>query len=408
MNLWTLSVAYVQRHKLKTMTLFLVFLTMGSCLISLMSLEHSLEKNILHKQDRSIYLTAKSGNFWPNQAYEALKQAKMIESLDASLSTELNTTLRLSKLNGLIKEQDRLILTSYQDTQSLPAFQNKELVIEKGKHLTGKSKHQVLLPHKLAGKNRLNVGQSITFGKTKATIVGLYKPTNAVNKTLKMNLTNTVLASTDLVQSLSDQKGYQLLRAQVNDKRLLDSVLQNIKQWPLDWSKLEVQTAKEFYGDAYRNVETLHRLVQRLILIFSLLSTAVLVLMLTFWINNRIQETGILLAIGKRKVEVIGHYLIEVLLVAGTAFTVAILVGFFLGQLFGDGLMSQVNGNITSTTLEDANLLTYKLDKLSVSVSLLDILRLYSQGALICLLSVIAYSYSIVRLQPKQILSRMS
>ncbi|HGD5793773.1 TPA: ABC transporter permease [Streptococcus agalactiae] len=211
-----------------------------------------------------------------------------------------------------------------------------------------------------------------------------------------------------MVRKISKQKGYQTVAVRLSDKRLVDTVIQNIKQWPFDFGKLDVQTAKEFYGDSYRNIETLHRLVGRIILIVSLVAMAILVVMLTFWINNRIKETGILLAIEKTKFEIIGHYLIEVLLVAGAAFTLSIIGGVFLGKTFAAGLLSQVNGGVSSQIVQNSSLIIDRIDNLTVSVGVMDVFRLYAQGALICLFAVVLSSYSILKLQPKQILSRMS
>ncbi|EPT67769.1 hypothetical protein SAG0066_00765 [Streptococcus agalactiae CCUG 38383] len=51
-----------------------------------------------------------------------------------------------------------------------------------------------------------------------------------------------------MVRKISKQKGYQTVAVRLSDKRLVDTVIQNIKQWPFDFGKLDVQTAKEFYG----------------------------------------------------------------------------------------------------------------------------------------------------------------
>lgn len=404
-NLWTLSLAYLKRQKMKTVTLFLVFLTIGTCLISLMSIQHSLEKNILTKQGKSIYLTSKEKAYWPEQAYEAL----MVESVEASLSIDVGSRLKSVSPYNSSKEENQVTLAGYQSTEDLRAFQTKALVLKKGSHLAADNTKQVLVPLKLAQKNHLSVGNKLRLGKENVTIAGIYDANSAKSKnTFNPNIDNTLIAQATLVRKISKQKGYQTVAVRLSDKRLVDTVIQNIKQWPLDFGKLDVQTAKEFYGDSYRNIETLHRLVGRIILIVSLVAMAILVVMLTFWINNRIKETGILLAIGKTKFEIIGHYLIEVLLVAGAAFTLSIIGGVFLGKTFAAGLLSQVNGGVSSQIVQNSSLIIDRIDNLAVSVGVMDVFRLYAQGALICLFAVVLSSYSILKLQPKQILSRMS
>ncbi|MCC9988799.1 ABC transporter permease, partial [Streptococcus agalactiae] len=395
MNLWKLSLTYLKRQKMKTVTLFLVFLTIGTCLISLMSIQHSLEKNILTKQGKSIYLTSKEKAYWPEQAYEALKKAKMVESVEASLSADVGSSLKTVSSYASSKEEKQVTLTGYQNTEGLRAFQTRTLILKQGTHLAADNTKQVLVPLKLAKKNHLNVGDKLRLGKQNVIIAGIYKANDSKSKNIfNPDLDNTLLAQETLVKKITKQKGYQTIVVRLSDKRLVDTVVQNIKQWPLDFGKLDVQTAKEFYGDSYNNIETLHRLVGRIIFIVSLVSMAILVVMLTFWINNRIKETGILLAIGKTKFEIIGHYLIEVLLVAGVAFALSIFGGVFLGKTFAAGLLSQVNGGVSSQIVQNNSLIIDRIDSLAVSVGVVDVFRLYVQGALICLFAVVLSSYS--------------
>lgn len=188
----------------------------------------------------------------------------------------------------------------------------------------------------------------------------------------------------------------------------MEPVIGSIRQWPLDWEKLSVQNAREYYGDAYQNVITLQTLVSKIRAQFSILAILVLVLMLSFWINSRVRETGILLAIGMSKQQVVIHYLIEVLLVALAAFAFSIPAGGLIGQRLSDTLMSQVNGGITASVLHQGGLDAGRIDAVSVSIGWQDVLRLYLQGSLTCAASVVLSSLSIARLHPKQILTKMS
>lgn len=63
---------------------------------------------------------------------------------------------------------------------------------------------------------------------------------------------------------------------------------------------------------------------------------------------------------------------------------------------------------MSSQIVQNSSLIIDRIDNLTVSVGVMDVFRLYAQGALICLFAVVLSSYSILKLQPKQILSRMS
>lgn len=410
MNLWNLSVCYLKRKKGKTLTLFVVFVTIGACLISLMGIRHSLEQTIIQKQERMIYMTASGDGLWPKEAHKALKDSGLVKSMEASVSATVKTKWKLIDfIQDMVGENDQLTLAGYEETASLTAFREKQLLLKEGRHLTKDDRNQALVHEKLAEKNGLKVGQTITLGDKTATIAGIFtEGKGGRNRLVNINLANTVIADEALVSAISGKNGYHSIVAAVNDAKTVKPIINSIKQWPLPWESLRVQNAEEYYGDAYQNVITLYALVNRILTMFSVLSTIVLILMLTFWINNRVKETGILLSVGMSKRKVIAHYLIEVLIVAVIAFAFSIAAGVFAGQRLGDALMSQVNGGITARALQGGSLVASRIDAVPVSIGLMDVLGLYAQGMLTCLVAVAASSYSIARLQPKQILSRMS
>ncbi|WXG00427.1 hypothetical protein WDV81_03020 [Streptococcus agalactiae] len=69
------------------------------------------------------------------QAYEALKKAKMVESVEASLSIDVGSRLKSVSPYNSSKEENQVTLAGYQSTEDLRAFQTKALVLKKGSHL---------------------------------------------------------------------------------------------------------------------------------------------------------------------------------------------------------------------------------------------------------------------------------
>lgn len=410
MNLWKLSLCYLGRKKGKTITLFIVFFTIGMCLISLSGISRSLEKKIISSQERAVYLTASNGAAWPGKAKEALQAADITKKLEACRLTGVKTGLRLLSLSqSTAEEPGTLTVAGYGQTASLSAFQSRRLLLIRGRHLTAEDRDQALMHAALAEKNQLDIGKTIRVGEKEVTIAGLFTQARPDgNQLLHTNLANTLIAHESLVADLSGQSGYQSLYLTLSKPELVEPVIGSIRQWPLDWEKLSVQNAREYYGDAYQNVITLQTLVSKILAQFSILAILVLVLMLSFWINSRVRETGILLAIGMSKQQVVIHYLIEVLLVALAAFAFSIPAGGLIGQRLSDALMSQVNGGIAASVLHQGGLDAGRIDAVSVSIGWQDVLRLYLQGSLTCAASVALSSLSIARLHPKQILTKMS
>lgn len=153
MNLWKLSLCYLGRKKGKTITLFIVFFTIGMCLISLSGISRSLEKKIISSQERVVYLTASNGAAWPGKAKEALQAADITKKLEACRLTAVKTGLRLLSLSqSTAEEPGTLTVAGYGQTASLSAFQSRRLLLIRGRHLTAEDRDQALMHAALAEK----------------------------------------------------------------------------------------------------------------------------------------------------------------------------------------------------------------------------------------------------------------
>ncbi|MFQ9289016.1 MAG: FtsX-like permease family protein, partial [Intestinibacter bartlettii] len=145
----------------------------------------------------------------------------------------------------------------------------------------------------------------------------------------------------------------------------------------------------------------------------------VLSLVLAFWIQGRIHETGILLSIGVGKFKIISQYIIELLLISVLAFGTSYFSSKMISQNIGDAMVSQASKQAVQEVQQgfggmslgyDANtsLATQTVDGIDVDVSLKEVLYVYAIGATIIISSVMISSSSIIRLKPKEILSKMS
>ena len=154
------------------------------------------------------------------------------------------------------------------------------------------------------------------------------------------------------------------------------------------------------------------------------------------WAKSRIHETGVLLSIGFGKGAVVGQYLAEVLLIAVFAFALSFLTSNLIAGQIGNSLpQAQVQSTEEQTGPQDDNGLQIKLkddanqddvvindngdggepveknaavEPLNVAIGLDNMLQLYLIGFAIIVLSVGISSASVMRLKPREILSKMS
>ena len=118
-----------------------------------------------------------------------------------------------------------------------------------------------------------------------------------------------------------------------------------------------------------------------------------LTLLLTIWIRGRKKEIGILLSIGKSRVNIILQIFTETIAVAVISFAASIPFSFSAAEKAGAFLVSRV----TAGTAD-----------LDVQINAVYLLPLYLIGILLIAVAVIASSWTIVRSKPKDILTKMS
>ena len=137
----------------------------------------------------------------------------------------------------------------------------------------------------------------------------------------------------------------------------------------------------------------------------------ILSLVLAFWIQGRVHETGILLSIGVSKFNIISQYIIAF---GGSYFSSKVI-----SQNIGNTIVAQASkqavqdvqsgfGGFSLGNDVNSSLATRTVDEIDVKVDVEELIYVYVIGTVIIILSVMASSVSIIRLKPKEILSKMS
>ena len=190
-----------------------------------------------------------------------------------------------------------------------------------------------------------------------------------------------------------DLNGYQQLTIYVKDPVSIQNVYDKISGLPeLKGKTLKLGIDTEEYDVVSTPLESLQQLVNTSIIIISVVSVIILTLLLTIWIRGRKKEIGILLSIGKSKINIILQIFTETFVVAILSFTTSIPLSFSVAKKAGAFLASRV-------TAEAANL--------NVQIGVAYLLPLYFLGILLIAAAVVGSSWTIVRSKPKDILTKM-
>ena len=322
---------------------------------------------------------------------------------------------------GHSEESNMGTVKAVRDSSLCQAFLDEEYELAEGKHIKSEDNGKILISKALAEQNNLAVGDKITLTHAKlgsddgvytdlmkeksayetVEIKGIYDiknaSDNALNPTAK-KAENLIFSDSQLLINLQEQE-QGVYEGEISffiaDPLYLDKMVSEIK-WidSIAWNN-HIINANDFkYSEIAEQFQSMQKVVVALLAVAAVLGFLVLMLILTFRIRGRMQEAGILLAVGKSKQQIIGQFLIEAMILLWIGFLLAIIIFLPLA----DTLNSLLFDFITQSTIHKNYL---QPDFLHFVILLI----LENLGVL---LTVLVCSGVILSLKPKEILTKMS
>lgn len=285
-------------------------------------------------------------------------------------------------------------------------FESGKYSLVDGRHITPEDKYVVMISKELADYNKLSVGDIMTMycldsdGNVKLEIIGIFDGTEGTSGNGGFSVSDIpancgYVDYTTMFENFGRKiDGYTQIDIYVEDPVSIQNVYDKVKDLPeLRGKSLKLSIDTDEYDVVSTPLESLQQLVNITIIIISVVSVVILTLLLTIWIRGRKKEIGILLSIGKSKLNIILQILTETIVVAVISFVASIPFSFSVAEKAGAFLVSRV-------TTGPANL--------NVQINATYLLPLYLIGILLIAVAVIASSWTVVRSKPKVILTKMS
>ena len=199
----------------------------------------------------------------------------------------------------------------------------------------------------------------------------------------------------------------------------MESIIAKVKEMKdVDWKGFEITLNNESFENAASSLQQLSSLMSTILIVVLVVSVAVLSLILTMWARTRIHETGVLLSVGIRKLSILGQYIAEVLMIAILAFSLSYFSSSAIARQMGNMLQAEQS---VSEVQEDDGLsgnrgeaqngnpdTVVESPELQVSIQLEELGLLFVIGIGIVTVSAGIASISVMRLKPREILSKMS
>ncbi len=307
-----------------------------------------------------------------------------------------------------------LSYTSYGESSSYTAtlssekcskFQSGEYKLVDGRHIRPDDKHTCLVSKELADFNKLSVGSKVKMycldsdSITEFEIVGIFDGTEGTSgNALTVDEIPANCGYIDyetMFELFGDElNGYQQLTIYVEDPVSVQNVYDRISVLPeLKDKTLKLNIDTDEYDVVSTPLESLQELVNTTIIIIIFVSIFILTLLLTIWIRGRKKEIGILLSIGKSKVNIILQFIMETFVIAVISFVASMPFSNLIASKAGVFLVSRVTNGTTN---------------LNVEIAAVYLIPLYLIGMGIIVVSVIAASWMVVRSNPRDIFTKMS
>ena len=429
MNVFKRSVLYITRKKMKSIIMLFILFGIATAVLSGISIKKASNiarqdsnKDMANTFELQTNLGSNLSGTIPESLINKLSKVDGVKNYDAAIQ---GAGLDLENVNYIKPEKNAVQYNDdykYEKLFSVEAhksseydtkFISKSLKLVDGRHIVPTDKGKVLIHKALAEANNLKVGDTIKAKKSAGDfnastlskndydleIVGIFESSNTERVGHKLEMPeNLLITDVDTVKTLYGYSDGEVkyTNATFNTSTDVDKVTAKFKEISAEWNKYNM------------------------ILIGAIIAGAIILsLVLAFWIQGRIHETGILLSIGVSKFNIISQYIIELLLISVLAFGGSYFSSKVISQNIGNTIVSQASkqavqdvksgfGGFSLGNDVNSSLATRTVDEIDVKIQAKEVVYVYIIGTGIIIISVVLSSASIIRLKPKEILSKMS
>ena len=452
MNVFKRSILYITRKKIKSIIMLFILFGIATAVLSGISIKKA--ANIARQDSNkdmanTFELQANfTGNFEgtiPENLIDKVSKVEGVKNYDAAIQgagldlenvNYIKPEKNVVQYNDDYKYEKLFSVEAHKSSEYDTKFISKSLKLVDGRHIVPTDKGKVLIHKALAEANNLKVGDTIKAKKSDGDfnastlskndydleIVGIFESENTERVGHKLEMPeNLLITDVDTVKTLYGYSdgNVKYTNATFNTDTDVDKVTSKFKDIPADWNKYTIVKSEDTFLALSKSFDSLDKIINMVLIGAIIAGIIILSLVLAFWIQGRVHETGILLSIGVSKFNIISQYIIELLLISILAFGGSYFSSKVISQNIGNTIVAQAGkqavqdvqsgfGGFSLGNDVNSSLATRTVDEIDVKVEVEELIYVYVIGTVIIILSVMASSASIIRLKPKEILSKMS
>lgn len=304
-------------------------------------------------------------------------------------------------------------------------------------------KNVVLVEETFADENELKVRDKIKLASTEdentsieSEIIGIFKDDSEIDdhayRFTSMLPYNTMYVPYTLANKLKGsnyENSVDSMTFSLNDPVNVDKFIAEAKKTNIDFEQFKLDAGDRAYEAMMGPIDNVASFSKTTLVVIAIFGGIILSLIIMLSMKDRIHEIGILMALGEKKIKIIGQLLTEVVLVLVLAIGISTLYGKSISNIVGDKLiqneisiqsqessskhlgfdrenMGGGKGNFMNTNkpLEDVD----PINDLDIKANGKDILKMSLCSLVISVVATIIPAAFIMRLNPKNILSKHS
>ena len=299
-----------------------------------------------------------------------------------------------------------VMLQAISDVGKDPLFRSEVFKLIEGENIARGEAGKVLVHEALAKKNQWKIGDKVSLkvlGEEKELelfIQGIFtgkkqEKYTGMSSDFSENMMFTDYAT--MAQIFGKKKLVTSLKILVFDSEKLAALKAEMNKKSVQPEDFEISEEENQFSGMVESLDVVKQMISVMIMAVIGAGIIVLSLVLILWVRERMYEIGILLAIGRSNMKIVGQFILELVLTSLPAIILAAMLGrIFVGWILGAVLQKEGldNLNLSSFMISDG-----ELDIFAMSYGLL---------ILIIVLAVIVASWMILTKKPKEILAKIS
>ncbi len=304
------------------------------------------------------------------------------------------------------------------------------------------SSNVVMVEETFASENSLQVGSKFTIldssneNEIEIEVIGVYKSYEEVSEMAyrmpSMLPYNNIYTSYSLVNLLKGDDYDNAVDSMVfhlNDPINIDKFIEEAQNTNIDFETFTIDANNLAYETMVGPIENVASFSDTTLILVMVFGAVILALIIMLSIKDRVNEIGILMALGEKRSKIVSQFVVEVLIVLVVAISIAGAFGNPISNVVGNRLvqneisveddsMSSNNMKPTAGRLPGMNKgdkftggsisNIEVVDELDISMSVNDFAKMSILAIILAVIATLIPSISIMRFNPKKILSKHS